>query len=289
MWAIVIVVYLIFAAAILALTFRKRRLYPVEITKKKYILGGTIACGGIFVSIGIWALLFLLVFPYSQKLLFGKNSIIFLSFTEMNDFPFIIALLIDFVGMFVSLVAFYLIIVFQFNTPVWVFYRDLKEPMLALPNFNEPTDFSDGNIRQVTTKLNIILRSLAIFCLIFFLLGDLSLFSYEKFTDNEIIRTSYGGFHKYNNTYEDIEKVEISISRSPNGKNPVLKYFICFNDETEMEIGEDKLKKIHSLLKDKNAPLVYLPYTQQQYEELINHYTGSKKEAYVFVLSDNSN
>ncbi len=43
MWAVIIFVYLIFAAVIIALTFRKRKLYPIELTKKKYIFVGAIA------------------------------------------------------------------------------------------------------------------------------------------------------------------------------------------------------------------------------------------------------
>lgn len=289
MWAIIILVYLIFAAVILALTFRKRKLYPVEVTKKKYICWGIVAIAGIFVSIGILTMLWFLVFPYFQKLLFGKDAIIFFSFMEFADFSIIKLLLIDFVGMFLSLISFYMIIVFQHNTPVWVFYRDLKERSLKLPNFNEPTDFSDENIQRVTKRLNVFLRSLAIFCLVFFLLGGLSLLSYEKFENNEIIRTSYGSFRKSVYGYEDIEKVEISINRSPNGKNPVLHYFIYFNDGNEMEISYEKLIALHTLLKDKNAPFVYLPYTERQYEELINRYIGAKREAYEFVLSDNLN
>lgn len=289
MWAIVILIYLIFAAAILALSFRKRKLHPVRLTKDKYIFVGIIACAGIFISIGILALLMLIVFPYLQKLLFSKDAILFLSFIELADFSFVILLLFDFIGMFVALFALYLIIVFQHNTTVWVFYRDLKEPSLKLPDFNEPTDFSDKNIQYVTRELNIILRSLAVICLILFLLGDLSLLCYGKFNDNEIIRTTYGGFYTAKHSYEDIDKVEISISRSPNGENPVLSYFIYFNDEYEMEIGDEKLIKIHTLLKDKNAPFVYIPYSQQQYDELINHYTNERKEAYEFVLSDNPN
>ena len=289
MWAIVILIYLIFAAIILGLTFRKRKLYPVEVTKKNYICWGIIACVSVFVSIGILALLWLLVFPYFQKLLFGKDSIIFLSFMEFADYSIIKLLLIDCVGMFLALVSFYLIILFQLNTPVWVFYRDLKELSLRLPNFNEPTDFSDENIQRVTKGLKFILRSLSIVCLVCFFLGSLSLLSYEKFNDNEIVRTSYGSFQKVTHSYEDIDKVEISISRSPNGENPVLHYFIYFNDGNEMKIGDQKLREIHTLLKDKNAPIVYLPYTNRQYVELINRYTGARREAYEFVLSDNMN
>lgn len=287
MWAIVILIYLIFAAAILALTFRKRKLYPVEITKKKYILVGTIACAGLLLIIVLLALLLLIVFPYFQKLLFGKDSIIFLSFVNLVTDTFII--LLCFLGLFLGLVSFYLIIIFQHNTTVWVFYRDLKEPSLKFPDFNKPTDFSDNNIQCVTKKLNFILRILALVSLVFLLIGDLPLLSYGKFTDNEIIRTTYGSFYTFNHSYEDIDKVEISIARSPNGKNPVLDYFIYFNDGNEMEMGDEKLIEIHTLLKNKNAPFVYLSYTHQQYEELISHYTGARKETYEFVLSDNPN
>ncbi len=289
MWAVIIFVYLIFAAVIIALTFRKRKLYPIELTKKKYIFVGAIACAGIFLCIGILALLMLIVFPYFQKLLFGKDSIIFLSFIYIADSSPVILILFVCVGMLIALFAFYFIIIFQHNTTVWVFYRDLKEPSLKIPDFNTPTDFSDKNIQFVTKRLNIILRSCAIVCLVFFFLGDLSLLSYEKFNDNEIIKTSYGSFHTTTHSYEDIDKVEISIGRSPNGRNPVLNYFIRFNDGNEMKISDDKLVEIHTLLKDKNVTFDYLPYTQQQYEELIYRYIGSRRNSYEFVFSDNLN
>lgn len=287
MWAFILI-YLILAAVIVALTFRKRKLYPVEITMKKYIFGGIIAVFGILLSLGLLAVLLLIVIPFIQKLLFGKGAIVFLSFIDATNQQAVIAIIV-FISFFIALILFYLIIFFQNNTAVWVFYRDLKEWSFLIPDLSKPTDFSDENIGRVTKKLNIILRIFAIVSLIFFLVGHLSLLCYTKFTDNEISASSYGGFNRFTYRYEEIEKVEISISRSPNGENPVLDYFIYFNDGDEIDIGYDNLIEVHTLLKNKNATFNYLPYTRGQYNELINKYTGNRKEAYLFVLSNNPN
>ena len=59
--------------------------------------------------------------------------------------------------------------------------------------------------------------------------------------------------------------------------------------EIKLKEVNTNIIELHTLLKDKNAPFVYLPYTERQYEELINRYIGAKREAYVFVLSDNLN